>query len=200
MSHEQRKKQSGRLNRRAALRAGAKVGAVGAGLAVGVTGTGRGPAIAAAQPASPWRMEHLELPRASNTSVSIVRAGSGPPQRGDTYYNDAPIFALDDIGGAPIGTYVCFGVWTRASTDTGEFDLRLTTIQWRLSDGTITGLINEGGTDPATGQTGNNHHLGTVQGGTGRFLGALGMFRQLTQPGGGSRDVLDLILPNTGGG
>ena len=188
-------KRLARLSRRAALRAGGAAGAVGA-LAASVTG----PAVVAAQPASPWRTEHLELPRGSNTSASIVRAGSGPPQRGDTYYNDAPIFAENDIGGTPIGTYVCFGVWTRASTDTGEFDLRLTTIQWRLADGTITGLINEGGTDPATGQTGNNQHLGTVQGGTGRFLGALGTFRQLTQPGGGSRDVLDLILPEIGGG
>jgi hypothetical protein len=76
----------------------------------------------------------------------------------------------------------------------------LTTIQWRLPDGTITGLVNEGGTDPATGRRGNDHHLGTVQGGSGRFLGALGTFRQLTKPEGGSVDVFDLALPNFGGG
>ena len=187
-----------RLSRRAALRAGATLGAVGIGLAIGATNGGRGPARAAAQPASPWRMEHLELPRGSNTSVSIVRAGSGPPQRGDTYYNDAPIFAEDAIGGTPIGTYVCFGAWTHASTETGEADLRLTSIQWRLADGTITGLGNEGGTDPATGVAGNSHHVGTVQGGSGRFLGAFGTFRQVTQPVG-SRDVFDLILPNLEG-
>jgi hypothetical protein len=37
-----------------------------------------------------------------------------------------------------------------------------------------------------------------VQGGSGRFLGALGTFRQMTQPVG-SRDVFDLILPNLEG-
>jgi hypothetical protein len=95
--------------------------------------------------------------------------------------------------------YVCFGAWTRASTETGEFDLRLTTIQWRLPDGTLTGLVNEGGTDPASGRTGNAHHLGTVQGGSGRFLGALGTFRQMPQAGGGSLDVFDLLLPNLDG-
>jgi hypothetical protein len=186
--------QTARLGRRAALRRGATAGAVGAGLALGApVGS------ASAQQPSPWRREHLELPRGMNSSVSIVRAGSGPPQRGDSFYNDAPIYAADDVGGTPIGMYVCFGAWTRASTETGEFDLRLTTIQWRLPDGTITGLVNEGGTDPATGRTGNAHHLGTVQGGSGRFLGALGTFRQTPVPGGGSLDVFDLLLPNLDG-
>ena len=192
MSHATRR--TARLSRRAALRAGATAGAVGAGLALGApVGS------ASAQQSSPWRREHLELPRGMNSSVSIVRAGSGPPQRGDSFYNDAPIYAADDVGGTPIGMYVCFSAWTRASTETGEVDLRLTTIQWSLPDGTITGLVNEGGTDPASGRTGNAHHLGTVQGGSGRFLGALGTFRQMPQAGGGSLDVFDLLLPNLEG-
>src|SRR5260370_19607653 len=88
------------LSRRAALRAGATLGAVGIGLAIGATNGGRGPARAAAQPASPWRMEHLELARGSNTSVSILRAGCGPSPRGASFYNAAPVFGQDPLGGA----------------------------------------------------------------------------------------------------
>ena len=37
--------------------------------------------------------------------VTITRAGSGPPQRGDFFHVDAPIFASGDANGTEIGRY-----------------------------------------------------------------------------------------------
>ena len=72
-----------RLSRRAALRAAAVAGVVGSSAAFSAAG-------AAAQDAS-GRMMHLEMDAVIGTPVSIVRAGSGPPQRGDWFFVDAVI-------------------------------------------------------------------------------------------------------------
>ncbi|MDP8921987.1 MAG: hypothetical protein M3O34_03825 [Chloroflexota bacterium] len=185
-----------RVSRRAALRAGAVTGAAGVGLTLGSRGATFGTSSALAQP-SAWRPEHLEV-EFTPTSVSMVRAGSGPPQRGDWFYADGPIYAIGDVGGTVIGTYQCFGAWTHASTETDAPDQRLTSVQFRFEDGAILGIINEGGVDqPAL--------VGAIQGGTGRFTGALGTFRQVGQAAGvvvaqpSVRGVFDLLLPNLGG-
>jgi hypothetical protein len=132
--------------------------------------------------------------------ISMVRAGSGPPQRGDWFYIDAPIFPMGQIGTTQIGTYQCFGAWTRAGSETDAPDQRFTSVQFRFDDGAIMGLINEGGKDPSA-------HVGAVQGGTGRFAGALGTFRQINLTGvisgvtpgqAAVRASLDLMLPNPG--
>lgn len=198
MAQEQSKGRSGRLSRRAALRAGATIGAVGAGLAVGAAGTM--PGVASAAPAG-WRREHLEVEFTPVNAASVVRAGSGPPQRGDTFYVDAPIYPVGQVGARQIGEYQCFGAWTNLSSDTGARDLRLTTVQFHLfGRGIIMGLINEGGAAPSD-------HIGAVQGGTGAFIGALGIFRQVSLSGGTTgvtagqqvvRGLFDLILPDLG--
>jgi hypothetical protein len=67
----------------------------------------------------------------------------------------------------------------------GARETRLTTVIFDLDgQGMITGLIHE----PPSADL-----VGAVQGGTGRFTGALGTFRQL-----GMRSVFDLLLPNVG--
>ena len=153
-----------------------------------------------------WRTEHLEVDFTPHDPVSITRAGGGPPQRGDWFYIDAEIYAAGDVNGTRIGTYQCFGAWTAAADDTSAPSLRLTTIQFRLDDGSIMGLINEFGTE---------QHIGAVQGGTGRYAGALGTFEQVlvqaptpATPGAEAatpmpgqavfRAIFDLILPNVG--
>ena len=108
--------------------------------------------------------------------VSITLAGGGPPQRGDWFYIDSPLYAAGDAGGTQIGTYQCFGAWTHAADDAAAPDLRLTTVQFRFDDGAIMGVINELGADASA-------HVGAVQGGTGRYTGALGTFQQLIGPG-----------------
>ncbi len=195
-----------RVSRRAAMQAGAVVGAAGVGLAISVVGPNR----VAAQD-GPWRTEHLEVDFAPHDPISITRAGGGPPQRGDSFYIDGPIYAANDVNGAQLGTYQCFGAWTAASDDTEAPTLRLTTVQFRLDDGSIMGLINEFGTELS---------VGAVQGGTGKYIGALGTFKQdpapapapaspdgsATTPVAGTptparsvfRATLDLILPNVG--
>ena len=206
MSQDPRSTVATRLSRRAAVRAGAAA----AGLAAGVMGVVRGPARVAAQAApAGWRAEHLEVEFTPGTplpGVTIPRAGSGPPQRGDWFYVDAPLYAAGDAGGAQIGTYQCFGAWTHASTDTGAPELRLTTVQYQFADGSIMGLINEIGPDSSA-------LVGAVQGGTGPYTGALGTFQQLDAPAipatpdasgtptaavGVVRVTFDLILPNLG--
>jgi hypothetical protein len=167
-----------------------------------------GPNRVAAQDGA-WRMEHLEVDFAPHDPVSITRAGGGPPQRGDWFYIDAPIFAADDVNGAQIGVYQCFGAWTAASDDTEAPTLRLTTVQFRLDEGSIMGLINEFGTE---------FSVGAVQGGTGSYIGALGTFQQNPAPAPATpegsamtpvagtpmpgqsvfRATFDLILPNVG--
>lgn len=120
-----------------------------------------------------WRTERLEFDFAPVDPVSIVRAGSGPPQRGDHFYVDAAIYAAGDVNGTQIGTYQCFGVWTHAADDTSAPDQRLTTVRYSFDDGAIAGLIHEAGAD-------SEAHVGTVQGGTGEYAGALGTFQQIT--------------------
>jgi hypothetical protein len=181
------------LNRRAALRAGAVAGLVGASTALGT-------ARAAAQDTS-GQMMHLEFDVVVGAPVSIVRAGSGPPQRGDWFFVDAVIYDVDATDGPPIGGYQCFGAWTHASTETSAPDQRITSVQFSLAGrGAIMGLINEAGADPPS-------HIGAVQGGTDEFAGVLGTFRQLpvtgaipgVTPGQAVfRGVLDLILPRLG--
>jgi hypothetical protein len=128
-----------------------------------------GPNRVAAQEGA-WRTEQLEVYFAPHDPVSITLAGGGPPQRGDSFYIDAPIYAANDVTGPEIGVYQCFGFWTAASEDAEAHDLRLTTVQFRFEDGAIMGLINEFGTGV---------HVGAVQGGTGKYAGALGTFQQL---------------------
>ena len=168
-------RKSARLSRRAVLRTGAAAGTLGAGLAVGATGTVLGAAGPVARPAV--QVTHLEVDAVVGMPVSIVRAGSGPPQRGDWFHVDAQLFESGQTEGAQIGVYQCFGAWTHAATDTAARDQRLTSVQFRLTDrGSIFGLVNEGGADP-------NIHVGAVQGGTGEFAGAQGTFQQLILSG-----------------
>jgi hypothetical protein len=120
--------------------------------------------------------EHLEVHVVVANPVNITLAGGGPPQRGDYFYIDGPIYAADDIGGAQIGQYNCFGAWTTAADDTAAPYQRLTTVQFLLNDGSIMGLINEGGSDP-------DIKVGAIQGGTGRYTGAVGTFQQFIEQG-----------------
>jgi len=163
------------ISRRTALRAGAAVSAAG----VGMTVTSASPVRAAqgATPAAPagWITQHLEVLFTPVDPVTITLAGGGPPQRGDHFYVDGPIFAAGDVNGTQIGTYQCFGAWTTASTNTDAPNQRLTTVQYLFDDGSIAGLINEIGADPTS-------VFGAVQGGTGRYTGALGTFQQLPGP------------------
>jgi hypothetical protein len=198
MSQEQRDGRPPRLSRRGALRAGATVGAMGAGLAMGAGGPALGGASPARAQGAAWRTEQIEAEFTPVNPTSIVRAGSGPPQRGDWFYTDGPIFATGDVGGQPIGVYQCFGAWTRAGTDTDSPDQRLTSVQFHLfGRGRIMGLINEGGADQPS-------IVGAVQGGTDAFTGALGTFRQVGPPAGVVaqplvvRAIIDLLLPNPG--
>jgi hypothetical protein len=190
------------ISRRTALRAGAVAGAAGVSMTVGAARP-----VHAAQEATPaaMRREHLEVDYTPVDPVTITRAGGGPPQRGDHFYVDGPIYAAGDVNGTRIGTYQCFGAWTAAADDAVAPIQRLTTVQFLLDDGAIVGLANEAGTIGS---------FGAVHGGTGRFVGASGTFRQNGlqnptpgvvpapgapgTPGPGQyvlRAVFDLILP-----
>src|SRR5215217_7918666 len=109
--HEQSTHTKASISRRTALRAGAAVSAAGVGMTVAAAGPAR-----AAQDATPagMRSEHLEVLFTPVDPVTITRAGGGPPQRGDYFYVDGPIFAVDDVNGTQlgIGMYHCFGAWT----------------------------------------------------------------------------------------
>jgi hypothetical protein len=152
------------------------------------------------------QMMHLEVDAVVGMPVSIVRAGSGPPQRGDWFFVDAVLYEVDKTDGPPIGDYQCFGAWTNASTETSAPNQRFTSVQFSIAGrGAIMGLINEAGADPGS-------HVGAVQGGTGEFTGALGTFKQVpqttavvgvtpSQPAGlPVRAMFDLLLPNVGQG
>ena len=91
-----------RLSRRAALRIGTLTGALAAGLAVGSGGSSLSTVRPAHAQAGAWRQEKLEVDFTPVDPISIVRAGSGPPQRGDWFYVDGPIYAADHVGGAEI--------------------------------------------------------------------------------------------------
>jgi hypothetical protein len=167
------------ISRRAALR-GFGGGGLAAGL-LGAAGLQRRDAVAQsttpiAAPAG-WGSMHMEIEVTPMNPVTITHAGSGPPQRGDFFHVDAPIFASGDVNGAEIGRYQCFGTWTHAANDASATDQRLTTVQFHFADGAIMGLINEGGTQA-------EEHVGAVQGGTGKYAAALGVFQQLTVNGG----------------
>jgi hypothetical protein len=119
--------------------------------------------------------EHLEVVFLPANPVTITLAGGGPPQRGDYFYVDGPIYAVDDVNGTQLGMYHCFGAWTTAADDIAAPYQRLTTVQFLMDEGAIMGLINELGTEQGSA-------VGAVQGGTGRFTGALGTFQQLDGP------------------
>jgi hypothetical protein len=189
------------LSRRAAL---GRLG--GGGLAAALLATVGLPRRTAAQGGAPagWRTEHLEVDFTPHDAVSITLAGSGPPQRGDWFYIDAQVYAAGDVNGTQIGTYECFGAWVVASDDTAAPALRLTTVHFRLDDGSLMGLINEFGTE---------EHVGAVQGGTGSYTGAIGTFVQApveppasATPAMGTpapsqsvfRATFDIFLPDTG--
>ena len=129
----------------------------------------------AAQDATGMQSEHLEVVFVPADPVTITLAGGGPPQRGDYFYVDGPIFAVEDVNGTQLGMYHCFGAWTSAADDADAPYLRLTTVQFLMDEGSIMGLINEIAPDSAS-------LVGAVQGGTGRFTGALGTFQQLDGP------------------
>jgi hypothetical protein len=158
------------ISRRTALRAGAAASAAGVGMTVAAAGPVR-----AAQDATGMQSEHLEVVFTPADPVTITLAGGGPPQRGDYFYVDGPIYAVDDVNGTQIGMYHCFGAWTSAAEATDVPYHRLTTVQYLMDEGSIMGLINEIGDDPTS-------LVGAVQGGTGRFTGALGTFQQLDGP------------------
>src|SRR5215207_7051454 len=139
------------ISRRTALRAGAAASAAGVGMTVAAAGPVR-----AAQDATPagMRSEHVEVVFTPADPVTITLAGGGPPQRGDYFYVDGPVYAADDVNGTQIGMYHCFGAWTSAADDTAAPYQRLTTVQFLMNEGAIMGLINELGTeDPAEGAT-----------------------------------------------
>ena len=189
------------ISRRTALRAGAAASAAGVGMTVAAAGPVR-----AAQDATPagMRSEHLEVVFIPADPVTITLAGGGPPQRGDYFYVDGPIYAVEDVNGTQLGMYHCFGAWTTAADDTAAPYQRLTTVQFLMDEGSIMGLINELGTEQVS-------TVGAVQGGTGRYTGALGTFQQLPTedpaegatpapgtPGAGQnvvRAVFELMLP-----
>jgi hypothetical protein len=205
MSHERSATLNTTISRRKAMRAGVAAGAAGVSVTAAVAAPGR----VAAQAGT----EHLEVHVVVADPVNITRAGGGPPQRGDWFYIDGPIYAADDVDGTQIGMYHCFGAWTTAADDTDAPYQRLTTVQHLLDDGSIMGLINEAGSDP-------DIKVGAVQGGTGRYTGALGTFRQFPEQGTSPgmvtpaatpaadatpapartvfRSVFDLILPAQG--
>jgi hypothetical protein len=193
MAQEQVIRKMIRLSRRAALRVGASMGAAAAGLAIGAMRPTPTPAFAL--PVG-WRREHLDVGFIPVGAVSIVRAGSGPPQRGDAYFNEGQIYAdvtpTGEGQGPQMGMYRCFGPWVSASTDTTLPENRFTVVEYHIFDrGLITGLINEGGSDGSA-------HIGAVHGGTGDFTGALGTFRQilLGSPTVAVKVPFDLLLPD----
>jgi hypothetical protein len=171
------------ISRRSALRAGAAAGAAGVSMTVGAAGSVR----ATQDDNQPgMRSEHFEVVFTPVDPVSITLAGGGPPQRGDYFYVDGPIYASGDVNGVRIGTYQCFGAWTAAADDVDAPIQRLTTVQFQLADGIITALVNEAGTTGA---------FGTIQGGNGRYLGAIGTVQQIgIQPPGP-----DVATPNVPG-
>ena len=185
-------KQARRLTRRAALRAGAALGALGAGLAVGTVGPEPEAANAAAEVT--WR-ERLEVDFTPGDQVSVDHGDAGAPVGGDTFYMDGPIYAKEDIGGREAVRYHAFGVWTNDPADTQAPYQLLTTVQFRLfAAGSIMGLVNGGGTEPAG-------HEGAVVGGTGRYAGAQGIVRQQelsADPRVVVRATFDLLLPERG--
>lgn len=187
----------------------------GAAAALAVVGV---PRRVAAQQATPsaatvtWQTAHLEVDFVPEHPVSITLAGGGPPQRGDWFYVDAPIYNAGDTTGSPIGVYQCFGAWTAAATANDAPNQRLTAVQFHLADGMLMGLINEGG--PVANQP---NVLGAIMGGTGVYAGASGTFNQFTlAPKGGTagtvsttggtpapvastvRSTFDLLVPRRG--
>jgi hypothetical protein len=172
MSHKSATRTTTPITRRTALRTGVAAGAAGVSLTASTVHP-----VGAAQDATPtgMRSEHLEVLFTPVNPVTITLAGGGPPQRGDYFYTDGPIYAVDDVNGTQIGMYHCFGAWTSAADATDVPYHRLTTVQYLMDDGSIMGLINEIGADPTS-------IFGAVQGGTGRYTGALGTFQQLSGP------------------
>lgn len=159
-----------------------------------------------------WQALRFEVDFVPDHSVSITAAGSGPPQRGDWFYVDAPIYPAGKTSGTPIGVYQCFGAWTAAATANDAPNQRLTAVQFHLADGMLMGIINEGGTTEA-----RPNELGAVMGGTGAYANATGTFNQFNiAPKGGTagtisstggtptpsasavRSTFDLLVPKRG--
>jgi len=159
------------ISRRTAVRASV---AASAAVTVGAVSAAHGAAQEATPPAMDMATEHLEVDVVVANPVTITLAGGGPPQRGDHFYIDGPIYTSGDAGGTPIGQYNCFGAWTAPAANTDATYQRLTTVQFRFDDGSIMGLINEGGTGP---------NIGAVQGGTEQYNGVLGTFTQTVVQG-----------------
>ncbi len=188
MSREGGEREADRLSRRTALRVGAMFGAAGAGIAA------LSPTASADDDDVTWRKDRVEVDFTPLDPVSIVRADEGSPMRGDSFYMDGPVFAKDDVGGNQTGMYHSIGAWTTDSTNTDAAYQIVANVQFRLfGTGSIMGMINGGGTEPGG-------HEGAIQGGTGRYAGAQGTFRQRViseSPRVVVRTVFDLILPRT---
>jgi len=144
--------------------------AVSASAAIGTLGPP--PTVTNAAAEVTWHRERLEVDVAPSDLGSGDGGAGGPPMRGGRFYLDGPIYARDDAGGTQAGMYHGFGVWTSDARAVDAPYQLLATVQFRLfGTGSIMGLINGGGTEPAG-------HEGAVQGGTGRYAGAQGAFRQ----------------------
>jgi hypothetical protein len=171
VAHEPASHTNMALSRRTAIQAGV---AASAAVTISALDASRGIAQDGTPPTMGGATEHLEVDVVVSNPVTITLAGGGPPQRGDFFYIDGPIYAAGDAGGAQIGQYNCFGAWTIAAATTDATYQRLTTVQFRFDDGSIMGLINEGGTGP---------NIGAVQGGTERYDSVLGTFTQTVVQG-----------------
>ena len=183
---------SGRLSRRQALRAGAKVGA--AGLALGALGATPAPALAAVRG---WRTMRLEFDFVGVNGLVFSRDGGLKPAneplvQGDHCNVAWRLHAAGDAGGAQLGEYHCFGPYTGSALERGMPGMDCLTVA-RLhlyGRGTIFGMVAccppryEGD--------------GAVQGGMHEFLGALGAFTQGPIRSGVWRVAVDLLLPDLG--
>ena len=168
-------------------------GPVAAASAAGVHGRYSRPCDGRPMPRPPaWTPSTSRSSSSPADPVTITLAGGGPPQRGDYFYVDGPIYAVDDVNGTQIGMYHCFGAWTTAADDTAAPYQRLTTVQFLMDEGSIMGLINELGTEP-------DSTVGAVQGGTGRYTGALGTFQQLPSGQAPRKERWRLAGPGTPG-
>ena len=88
--------------------------------------------------------------------------------------------------------YHAFGVWTHDATASAAPYQLLVNVQFRLfGTGSIMGMVNGGGREPAG-------HEGAIQGGTGQYAGAQGTFRQRViseAPTLVVRAAFDMLLP-----
>src|SRR3954471_13274926 len=100
MPHEPVSSPKVAINRRTAVRVGV---AASAAVTVGAVSAAPLAAQEATPPAMVAATEHLEVDVVVSNPVTITLAGGGPPQRGDHFYIDGPIYGAGDAGGTPVG-------------------------------------------------------------------------------------------------